>query len=213
MEIASDKYSGATNALEAMRSLHPEHMCPRKSLTISRFPLTISGKIDRVRLISAAKEYMKQPRIEETDVSSSGDILEDELIAKINSCIGQHIRKTIGPAAIVPGCSDCDLTSYGIASIDAASIAHSLGKKLNIPIPTRTLLRRCLRSRDIATLSYERKDGRKNVAQGRLADHLQRWTNTLDAAICQTVFLTGATGFLGKEILLQLLERPSTAKS
>lgn len=216
---------GANKAIEHLRKSLPAYMIPVMWVTVESIPLTSSKKIDR-RRVERWLEKVTQARLIDhmgsSDLFNLDELDPQEIIASRLSTIvaedSHQLRKAIEG-------HDFALSVVGIDSIRVIQLSRRIEQEFNVNIGVERLTNP---STTIKSLARE-IESLKNTPPGidftvpidvstevttlfqRLvsAGPLQNESPTLDAHAVENIFLTGATGFLGTQILHQLLLQPS----
>lgn len=200
----------------------PSYMVPLTWIAIETMPMHTSGKLDRPRLSSwLAGLSMEQRQLSQWTVNGPFPLADHESIAieisnMIADCIsGGNPSLRAGVAGNNVRLSDCGMDSIRITSL-AAYVKRSYGVVLGI----QQLMSNTTTIRDIAHQVIEAKAGTNN----KLTPHMDLMTEISalsaqltavlqsDQARPETIFMTGATGYLGTQLLRQLLLRPDVEK-
>ncbi|KAM0269650.1 hypothetical protein ACHAQH_009681 [Verticillium albo-atrum] len=191
-----------------VRSMLPKSMIPTIIVPVTSLPLTISKKINRRELQRLGLEFVgswKQPKAPMPGnklASLSGKNFDAQTIV-------QKVLGFMKPKAGHEDGQDITLSEAGLDSLDAVEISSTLRKVAQIHVPASMILRPGVKISDIAALAQSSEQEIEHKA--RLQQELTQWTTKLDhisATAGRSVLLTGATGFLGREILHQLLSHP-----
>ncbi|CAH0021066.1 unnamed protein product, partial [Clonostachys rhizophaga] len=214
IKISSSKDEEIKEAVKHMEEHYPRYMVPRNFLAISHIPLTRTGKIDRNLLagLAAKKLADKEQNVSTPTHGQEASAESTQSLKEVNKIIQDHYNDSNhSKAPHLAG--DCNLSSLAIDSVDAASIASKLNKGLQLDVSTTSLLKDDLKTSDIL------EAGRKipstacpNFDIDQLSSDLELWKSRIWTACNQSVLLTGATGFLGNELLHQLLLKAAIHK-
>lgn len=200
----------------------PSYMVPLTWIAIETMPMHTSGKVDRLRLSSWLADLSE----EEAKLGGWKDngplpLADDESIAieiskMIANCIsGGHQGLRAGVAGYNVRLADCGMDSIRITSL-AAFIKRSYGVVLGI----QQLMGNATTVRDISKQILEAKAGTNNrlIPPLDLMHEFATLSAQLNAAVrsdqaqLETIFVTGATGYFGTQLLRQLLLRPHVQK-
>ena len=200
----------------------PSYMVPLTWIAIATMPMHTSGKLDRPRLsLWLASLSMKQTEVSEWKENGLLPLASHETIAieisnMIADCIsGGNPSIRAGVAGNNVRLSDCGMDSIRIMSL-VAYVKRSHGIVLGI----QQLMSNATTIRDIARQIIETKAGTNNerVPRVDLMAEISILSAQLTAAVQsgqtrrESIFLTGATGYLGTQLLRQLLLRPDVEK-
>ncbi|KAF2753977.1 alpha-aminoadipate reductase [Pseudovirgaria hyperparasitica] len=213
---------------EHLKTKLPDYAIPSVFVPLYRFPLNPNGKIDKPALpypgtddLASAAPRRISRRFSHT--SSSLSATEKE-VAKLWA---ESIR-TVRADSLEPDSNFWDLGGHSIIAQNLTSTARKrfevdVGMRTIIQHPTlREFSREIDRARDPTGLQLYPNDELSKVNfldenysadAAELAHKLPKvfGSVSLDPSAATTVFLTGATGFLGAYILLDVLQRPSTS--
>lgn len=212
----------------------PSYMWPVVLVHMKEFPVTATGKVNRRELREMGRlMFRNSPHLTSDGSSNSELIAETEqpayaLAQKIASIIPACYRAGLaGP----DGFRDVLLASSGLDSINMMSLMYFISKKLGVKLSMKQLadetmtirtLARCVAEKQTAAVSRESKTSvqtggidtlaKINRLDSRISEHqiLHRAMTDVNSPkkTCSNmiVFLTGANGYLGTQILRQLLE-------
>ena len=193
----------------------PTYMIPTKWVALEKIPLHITKKLDRSRVASwlscLSEEQQYVGGLKDGDASSLG---VDESVAIE---LSHRIAELVSDNSIVG--HNATLTSIGVDSIRMTSLAAFVKRRFDVFIPMQRFNGSQISIRDISTLISEAKAGVESRPLPKL-DLMEEISRLESQLICvQTpqphlgsIFLTGATGFLGTQILRQLLPRSDVEK-
>ncbi|TGO66628.1 hypothetical protein BOTNAR_0057g00120 [Botryotinia narcissicola] len=200
----------------------PSYMVPSSWVAMKTIPLHTSGKLDRPRLtkwlnslpvIQKAESY---PKSSEAPLLPSNDHIAFEISDKIAQLVAtkpsSHLNSDIMGR-------DVNLASIGIDSIKIMPLAAFINRSYGITIPMPKLINYRTTISDVskhirAATNFK---GESPIDSVPTLDLMQEITD-LDIQLASmqhyfgVVFLTGASGFLGTQILRELLGRPGVKK-
>jgi len=221
----------------------PGYMVPRIYIPLATFPHNSNGKLDRAKLKQHVRNLPTSELFRYTESGSSEQVLteippHDTAAIQVSEILVDILR---GPEANgeqekhpLKG-KNATLENLGLDSLRTVSLARSINGFYGLNIPIKTFRRVGLTVRDIAELVrspdqavaqfeqhakgaadilHDIKKLDKELAQVQPSqqNRLQKGTRS-QAAKRQVVFLTGATGFLGSQILRQLLTLETVSKA
>ncbi|PQE17917.1 non-ribosomal peptide synthetase protein [Rutstroemia sp. NJR-2017a WRK4] len=186
----------------------PAYMAPSSWIVIKTIPLHSSGKLDRSKLLKWLADLPEKSHIDPDDHVAL-DI--SKLIAQLMSSSKQ------GDPEIVD--HDVSISSIGIDSIKMMSLAAFIKRSYGVAIAMPLLLHHETKITDISKYIAEATYSRNGVLpeQAHGVD-LMKELLALDHELASfqhnfgVVFLTGASGFLGIQLLRELLNRPGIEK-
>lgn len=195
---ANDMPLDPQKIIEWTQNRHPYYMVPNQVRVVSEIPLNSRGKVDRDALHKEIKE--SRP------LKSTQDNAKDESsLAKVTKILEENLGlSNIGP--------DDNIISLGLSSLQVARflglIKQKIGKLISIKDlyinPSIRSLVHHLHQAD--ETNYGPSEVLQFEADAHLADDIELipdWTSE------GRVFLTGATGFIGVNLLYRWLSRPS----
>lgn len=199
--------------VEHLRNRVPSYMIPSCWIAVERMPLHTSGKLDRTRICGWLHGLSKRhPMLAEAESGNTKLIPPGDTISMdISKCIAEiladekHGRHVVG--------YDLKLADIGIDSIKLMSLVAGIKRLFGSNVvPLSLLMNHATKISDIARhieTSKEEKPMIWNFSVD-LLEEFQRLDTQLEAIQCPigVVFLTGATGYLGTQILRQLLAHP-----
>ena len=193
----------------------PVYMIPTKWVALERIPLHITKKLDRSRVaswlscLSNEQQHIGRP----TDGSTS-PLGDDEIVAMD---LSHKIARLVSDGSVVG--QNASISSIGMDSIRLASLAAFVTRQFAVSLPMQTFISSGTTIRDISKQIAEAKTGVEFQAfpQTDLMAEISKLESQLYSAQrpqhrLHKVFLTGATGFLGTQILQQLLCRVDVEK-
>jgi acyl carrier protein len=202
---------------EHLRENIPGYMVPSSWIAIEKMPLHTSGKLDRSRLNAWLYGLPTNYRSQEEPKGN-----ESQLIATTN-IIGMDISKHVAKIVLDDPSSDNSIVGHdvkladiGIDSIKLMSLAAFLKRVFAVSVPVPLLINHTTKISDVAKYIETAKYGKSSQADFSI-DLLKEFSvldSQLKAIQCRigVVFLTGATGYLGTEILRQILRNPGVDK-
>ncbi|KAI8226930.1 Nonribosomal peptide synthetase 1 [Colletotrichum sp. SAR 10_86] len=220
----------------------PRHWIDVEKLSTGGFPLSIAGKANRKLILSWIEEMSAPdaqandgPSLADcaTPDITSDEVLAYELASKIFSLLPResfHLQRGI-PNRF----ADLLLHSSGLDSLNMMSIMHFVRSKYQVRVSIQLLMDERTSVRTLAAFIAEKLAETTNEklapaqAPSRRIDimalierqetELLRWQHMSDVlpkrptrSAKLTIFLTGANGYLGTQILRRLLERDDVAR-
>ncbi|EOA81482.1 uncharacterized protein SETTUDRAFT_99043 [Exserohilum turcica Et28A] len=213
----------------------PEFMIPRIYIPLAKLPTNSNGKLDRAKLKEHARNLSASELFKYTDSGSSNGVLteipEDDTVALEISDILVNILSSPESTGEHPlKGKNATLENLGLDSLRIVSFVRAINKPYGLKLPIKIFRKIDLSVRDIAEIVRSRGQvARQSEEDARTAEILQE-VDELNKELLQVqpsqqtvlkktsqtsksvVFLTGATGFLGTQILRQLLALDSVAK-
>ncbi|KUJ24123.1 acetyl-CoA synthetase-like protein [Mollisia scopiformis] len=207
---------------DRLRDALPSYMLPTCWLAIKALPLSTSAKLDRSKLNKWLSNLPQDHRSENTLTPTRTQLIpfDDEIALSISTRVAelctQNTTEIIG--------KNVNLTSIGIDSIKMMSLSTFLKRTFNVPVPMKVLMNHRTTITDISAHIYSTRSSKETSPspEPSFAVDLLSEFSLLDKELASlpqppsnalgTVFLTGATGFLGSQILRQLLTHPSVSK-
>lgn len=195
----SDSPIDPKSIIENIRDQHPYYMVPDQVQVISEMPLNSRGKVDRAAL---AKRNAESHQEESSRNGEGGETGGVEMISEILK----------GILSISTPSPHENLFSLGLSSIQVArflgSIKQKVGRSLSIKDlyinPTIESLAQLLGQPE--KVNYGPSEILQFEADSQLADDIELLPNWFSEG---RVFLTGATGFIGINLLHRWLSMPS----
>ena len=217
--LSSLANSNITSTLEIkayLRGVLPNHMGPSRYHLWRDIPTLPSGKLDRKKLQEELRNpsgyavELKDPEVQTTHINQE-DRLAQRLNRKVVDMIvtkdGVDMKKTMYGR-------DFRLSTLGLDSIQFISTLNFIWQEFYIKLEVGILYDHNLTFSALAQIIRGRQGGASNVHNADLKDtdllnEIQTFFNqviwTSPPPTGKTVFLTGATGFLGSQILRKLL--------
>ncbi|KAJ0337492.1 hypothetical protein COL922a_006674 [Colletotrichum nupharicola] len=234
-----DNFSERKNAVDdiasqlrtQLLSVLPNYMVPAHFQCLESLPFGTTGKLDRRRL----KEYAANldtlhglgtaPNEGEfRDFEFGGSLLPDEDIAlSISNKLAELSSRNDPERTQSLRGSNFNPFYAGMDSVQVVSLSAFVRKTYGTSLPIKKYMNSAATIRDIARWIAEDRQVPKQDDGLELLDEIEKYDNSLPALRPQdtawnekfspkAVFLTGATGFLGNQLLCQLLERPGVSK-
>ena len=188
----------------------PVYMIPTKWVALEKIPLHITKKLDRSKVMAWLSCLSEQQHVGRVTNGDASPLSVDETIAME---LSHKIAELVSDDSIAG--HNATISSVGVDSIRIVSLSAFVKRQFAVSIPMQTLVGSQINIRDISRLIAEAKAGVEPRLLNRL-DLMNEVSLLESQLICfqrpQNVFLTGATGFLGTQILRQLLHRPDVGK-
>lgn len=199
----------------------PEYMIPTTWIAVESMPLHTSGKLDRSKINS----WLASLPVEQTEAGGYKDedpdsLAVDELIAiGISNKVADLVSNDSSSLHSAIAGYDVTLSKFGMDSIRITTLAAFIKQSYGIVVGIQKLIGNRTTIRDIAKQILEANTGtyRETSFQLDLMKEISMLNTQLDAvrpvrAQLKTVFVTGATGYLGTQLLKQLLVEPNVEK-
>ncbi|KAF2844368.1 acetyl-CoA synthetase-like protein [Plenodomus tracheiphilus IPT5] len=213
----------------------PGYMVPRIFIPLATLPVNSNGKVDRAKLKEHARSLSTSELFKYTESGSNNEVLseipqDDTVALEVSEILGNILRKPDSKGEDLLKGKNATLENLGLDSLRTVSFARSVNDFYGLKIPIKTFRRVNLNVRDIAEIVRSQDQiAAQSEDHARAANILQDIeeldkelaavkprANLLPKKKLQTgksvVFLTGATGFLGSQILRQLLALASVSK-
>ncbi|KAI8177502.1 Nonribosomal peptide synthase atnA [Colletotrichum sp. SAR 10_76] len=234
-----DNFSERKNAVDDMASqlktqllsVLPIYMVPAHFQCLESLPFGTTGKLDRRRL----KEYAANldtlhglgtaPNEGDfRDFEFGGSLLPDEDIAlSISNKLAELLSRNDPERKQFLRGSNFNPFYAGMDSVQVVSLSTFVRKTYGTSLPIKKYMNSAATIRDLARWIAEDRQVTKQDDGLELLDEIEKYDKSLPALRPQdtawnekfspkAVFLTGATGFLGNQLLCQLLERPGVSK-
>ena len=193
----------------------PRHMIPTRFRLVANRPLQPAGKLDRKKLRedtlnSDTSHFELEASTSRMSFLNQDDASTSRLSEKIINLVaanGQH-------SAVDLAGVDLNISALGLDSIQLISLLTYIKKEFDVKVPVGVLYDNKLTISGLVKMLSDAKSGTA-LSQGReLIDISTEIQNLYDEflvapqvqnPISKVVFLTGATGYLGSQILRQLL--------
>ncbi|KAK1659545.1 non-ribosomal peptide synthetase [Colletotrichum godetiae] len=210
---------------QQLASVLPAYMVPSHLIPVENIPFTPTGKLDRRTL----KEYASALSI--TDKPGSGIVEEDANMLAASEHIALGISNklaqllSVGDPRRAKVLRGHNFNPYyaGMDSIQVISLSTFVRKSYNVSIPIQKYMNSATTVRDIAQLVIEDQQGSYDDTNIDLVQEIEVHDQILAASLLprshavveiihapQIILLTGATGFLGNQLLAQILQLPQT---
>ena len=227
----SPSQSLSLETLQCHLSQHlPGYMIPTACLIIESMPFVPSLKINRIQ-VKAWLNGLKSkpfPEVAETAINSDAPRLDqtEEIAIKIGSKVAELVaHEDINGRSRLEG-RDFVLQKAGINSIQIISLSMWLQRTFEVKIPVKQLFSSKTTIRDLARLANHRNELSSPFAGFDFVDIVQECddlvkelADTVKTLVSnrspesqipvRNVLVTGASGYLGSEILHQLVSRPN----
>ncbi|TGO07249.1 hypothetical protein BTUL_0303g00020 [Botrytis tulipae] len=199
-----------SNALDELSTVLPKYMVPSVIVSLVARPLTRTGKVDRRRLKEIGAKHVQSKR----NKVPTGEKLEisGDLASSLSNTMYDVLSRKFDLDAEMHG-HDVVFADVGLDSIGAMTMAKSLESKLNISVPSSHFLQNNARMSDIVEFCSAARPEHESDSSISLNEECAEWKSKLDTCARKLgrILVTGATGFLGSEILKQCFEKHETA--
>ncbi|KAI9652595.1 MAG: putative NRPS-like protein biosynthetic cluster [Alyxoria varia] len=210
----------------------PSYMVPTDYLQVDRIPTTPSYKIDRMHIRSWLHEFATRQTngAEDPNTSSMSIPREQEITLVLSRKVEElHSGREKNLSELYANGTNVNLTEFGIDSVKMMSLSMFIQCHFHTKIPMSLLLDPSLTTSQLARLVSRGAAGRPEnesavdvSLEARKLTHDLLYPGTGSRSVCEhfnsgyrsipprptrNVMLTGATGYLGTEILRQLLAR------
>ncbi|GFF41194.1 hypothetical protein IFM58399_06184 [Aspergillus lentulus] len=224
LSLRYDQNITITHMRSFLSSRLPEFMIPNELLVVHELPHNSSMKLDRGRVTKWISDMQSRP----SEAIANPHTPSNELLA--HESTARAIAREY--ARIVAGDNvsrrreyegrDFNLQGGGIDSIQIMSLSMFITQQFGFQVPMTDILSSRATVRSIASVIDANKSHNLGIGQGQplsmrdkiripLASSMPAPSQHFPEEIKGSrVFLTGASGFLGIEILRQLLARPNT---
>lgn len=233
--VSDGKMKLITQLRSRLMDTLPEYMVPRIYIPLASLPTTPNGKLDRAKLKEHAQSLSTSELFKYTESSSSEEILteipqDDAVALEISEILDKVLRRSESNGENPLKGKNATLENLGLDSLSLVSLARAVNAFYGLNIPIKTFRRVDLNVVDIAEIVRSRnKAVSQSDERARATDILQD-IEELDKSLAKVrpgqhvlaekrlhsdkhvVFLTGASGFLGSQILRQLLALPEVPK-
>ncbi|KAG7041998.1 amino acid adenylation [Colletotrichum scovillei] len=213
---------------QQLASVLPAYMVPSHLIPVEVIPFTPTGKLDRRTLKEHASTLCIAENSERAMVKEETDMLAaSEYIAL---CISNKIAEllSVGDSQRAETLRGHNFNPFyaGMDSIQVISLSTFVRKTYNVSIPIQKYMNSAATIRDIAQLVFEDQQGSHDDNTINLMHEIEVHDRPLAASPLRrsyaeietshtpkTILLTGATGFLGNQLLAQILQRPQNHKA
>lgn len=206
-----------------LKSKLPGYMVPNHWLVVEKLPLSVSGKIDR-KLVN--HWLLGISRDMEDSISSNGcwseAIPNDETTAlELSATVASLIARDDPRFYSALHGQDFLLGAVGLDSIQVISLTMSIKRQFGVKVHPGIILHCEATVRGVARCIEESRATGKEVAVESSVNFLDEYRTYQEAmysdilakgASIKTVLVTGATGFLGSQILAKLFTRHDIQK-
>lgn len=214
----------------------PGYMVPRIYIPLATLPLNSNGKLDRAKLKEHARNLSTSELFKYTESGSSEEVLteipqDDTVALEVSEILVNILRRSESKGENPLKGKNATLENLGLDSLRTVSLARSVNDFYGLNIPVKTFRRVNLNVRDIAEIVRSRDQVVPQSDEHARAANILQDIEELDKELAgvqpyqqhvlpkmrlqtgkSVVFLTGATGFLGSQILRQLLALASVSK-
>lgn len=206
-----------------LKSKLPSYMVPNHWLVVEKLPLSVSGKIDR-KLVNHWLLGISRDR--EDSIASNGcwseAIPNDETTAlELSAMVASLVARDDPRFYSALYGQDFLLTAVGLDSIQVISLTMSIKRQFGVKVHPGVILHCEATVRGTASCIEESRARGKEVAVESSVNFLDEYRTHQEAmysdiltkgASIKTVLVTGATGFLGSQILAKLFSRTDIQK-
>ncbi|GKT61465.1 LOW QUALITY PROTEIN: nonribosomal peptide synthetase [Colletotrichum tofieldiae] len=224
-----DIVNGLSDRLkQQLTSVLPAYMVPSYMIAVEHIPSTATGKLDRCALkeyaLSLCAAEMSVARLVDEDITGVDLLRADEQIAV---CISNKLADLLsrGDHQQAESLRGHNFNPYyaGMDSIQVISLSTFVRKTYNVSLPIQKFMNSAATVRDIAQLIIDDRHKSHDDEELDLLRDVEFYDQDLAALplprsekksfnLGEVVLLTGATGFLGNQLLAQILKRPETRK-
>lgn len=208
---------------EYLSSRLPDFKIPNELLVVHELPYNTSMKLDRALVNEWISNMETRPSVASARSNTQGSrLLAHESTARAVARAYADIvaENNVSHRQEYEG-QDFKLQDGGIDSVQIMSLAMVLGQKFGFQIPTADILSSKATIRSLASVIDANKNSKSAVRHNQSFNGQDKLTIQLKSArtipeqsrfglSVSRVFLTGSSGFLGIEILRQLLTRSSS---
>ncbi|KAK2044689.1 non-ribosomal peptide synthetase [Colletotrichum somersetense] len=212
-----------------LTSVLPTYMVPSHMIAVEMIPFTSTGKLDRRALGKCASSLCTSTEIPSTHLIDEDSDVTDLLRAdeEIAVCISNKLADLLsgGDHLHAESLRGHNFNPYyaGMDSIQVISLATFVRKTFNVSLPIKKFMDSAATIRDIAQLIIDDQDRSPQDGELDLLRDIEVHDRNLAAlplpraegqsfSAAEVILLTGATGFLGNQLLAQILVRSKTRK-
>ena len=214
-ELESAQFRSADVA-EFLRCKVPGYMVPSHWLVVERLPLSASAKIDRRQVGSWILTVDRSEQLLGLDGDPSSRLIhtDDVTAREISSEVAHLIARGDERLRSVLEGQDLSLANAGLDSVQAMSLSMFARRRFGAKLPIKAIINPTATVRTVAVyIDNVRDDGdlkASAIAVDVMSEFLQYEKKTFATIIQReksrrSVFLTGVTGFVGSQLLMQLL--------
>ncbi|KAJ6261017.1 hypothetical protein Dda_3682 [Drechslerella dactyloides] len=193
-----------------IRAQLPQYMVPQLYVPLRGFPVTLATKTDRKALRALGSQIAS---MEISSYSISAKPNKEMPATKLEASLQEIWAKILCLDRTEVGVNET-FFHLGGDSITAVSLSSTINKEYGVSISMQNLTNSRATIRDLAAQIHNAKSG--EVVEEREIDLLKEFDDCMNDIMRQSdksrVFLTGATGFLGTQILRQLLNTEDIRK-
>ena len=230
--LTDSNISSISDMKSSLRAALPSHMVPSRCLLMQNIPTLPSGKLDRKRL----REEIHNPRGSHFELHEHGPPLlhinrDNQVALRLGKQFDTMKAARDGKSATDSSLRDWDIPALELDSIQLINILSFIHKEFDIQIPVSVLYEDRLTISGLAKIISDRQSGVAIHDSDEMVDLLNQVQDSYDRLLInaeprllhvepaagmtqtvKTVLLTGATGYLGSEIIRQLLLDASVDK-
>ena len=204
-----------------LREMLPAYMMPSTWIAIKKIPLHTSAKADRSRLSSWLSRLPPDHRVGRSLKANTPQPISvsDDIAWSISNKIAKILIPTGTGSPLCISGHNVNLTRIGMDSIQIMSLAAFLKQTYDVTIPIKLLMNYHTTVTDVSRHIYESRASKRVLSVDKPFEvNLLSEFSLLDSQLesfdqnMGVIFLTGATGFLGTQILRQLLNKASVKK-
>ncbi|PVH93802.1 acetyl-CoA synthetase-like protein, partial [Periconia macrospinosa] len=213
----------------------PAYMVPRIFIPLVTLPVSSNGKLERAKLKEHAQKLSTSELFKYTESGSGEEVLteiprDDTVALEVSEILDNILREPESKGENPLKGKNATLENLGLDSLRTVSLARSVNDFYGLNIPVKTFRRANLNVRDIAEIVRNRDQASPQSEEHARAANILQDIEELEKELAgvqsrqhvlpkmrlrtgkSVVFLTGATGFLGSQILQQLLAHTNVSK-